>query len=149
MKSPLSDKAWFAGGVGLFLVILVTLGYLSQATWWRDDQLTEISEQVASPSSVEPSSSPVVTQQKLIFAVWNGSQVAGQAAKLANTIKTDGYQVVEVKNAPERVSETVVYLASEVELQRETVAKYLRQGTKIEKLESQFPYNILIVIGEQ
>ena len=148
MKSPLSDKTWFAIGFALFFAILGCVGYLSQARWLRDDISTQVSEQVVLEPSVAPSASPMAPKE-MVFAVWNGSGVSGQAAKLATLIEADGLKVVEVKNAPERASETSVYLSDAAELRRELVAKYVGVGARFLRLETKFAYDVLIVIGEK
>ncbi|MCX6732779.1 MAG: LytR C-terminal domain-containing protein [Candidatus Roizmanbacteria bacterium] len=140
-----TQRKWI-GGIVLFilfigLVVGTGLGYYKST--------------VASPSStviptsqiIAPSPTPIVTMR---IVVWNGSGIGGLAGKVRDELKIDGYNVVEVTNAPVVQKGTTLLLRQSVK-SKETelisvLKKNLIQVTKVEDLIAS-EYDVKIILG--
>lgn len=145
-------REWYVG-VGIFVVFVMIVG----GVVWGYGQLTQgakpSSEKLEIVVSATPSPTPTVVEVKPIYAVWNGSGVAGEAGKLADKLKESGREVVEIKNAPENIVGSQVEISTELASQRSLIEEELnKMGIKVASWMTDLPsgleYNIRIVIGK-
>ena len=113
MKSPLPDenesvaksRGWFWMGSGVVLMIIliaVGVGFLAKK------QELSIKNYGGMPA---PTATPIVEEKKeFTVEIWNGSGVAGAAAKEELRIKKLGIKVVGIDTAEEKVTENQLWV---------------------------------------
>ena len=139
-------RRW-AGGIALFTLFIIGIGCVGLGYYKTQ---TIVREQVAVPTQTLPSPTVTPTPLPLRVAVWNGSGIAGSAGKAGEELKNEGFDVVEVSNAPS-IQTGITLLLSPSALSREmeiksALTKYKREVVRVEKLTTG-EYDALIILG--
>lgn len=145
-------REWYVG-IGIFALFIVVLGSILWSYGQLNQKITPSPEKMEIVASNVPSPTPIISEIKPIYAVWNGSGVAGAAGKLAEQLTAAGYEVVETKNAPATVEGTQVEVTSELSRQRGVMEGELSKlGVVVDKwsseLDNNLGYSIRITIGK-
>lgn len=94
---------------------------------------------------------PTVVTQPVSIEIWNGTTIAGLAAKTATTLEREGFIVRSVRNAPtQNVSQSIIYYRPT--LPSETIARIralipAETSTAFPTIIDTSPPDILIVLG--
>jgi hypothetical protein len=83
-------------------------------------------------------------------AVWNGSGIAGLAGKVGNELKTAGYDVVEVANAPQTQKGTTLLLNPNVKSKETELIDVLKKNTiEVSQVDELIKgdYEVQIILG--
>jgi len=132
----------------LFVAMIEIIGYFYNTQIIRQPEKSE-SQTTQRVSEPKTSLAPAV-EVRPVFAVWNGSGVAGAAAKMAEKLKAAGYEVVETKNAPKEQVGTTIEVTSEMENQRNDIARIVGMGADPARtvLEGDLDYNVRVILGK-
>lgn len=147
-----AKKEWkvaiFVFAIFVALTAMVSWGYLQNSK-----QISEVSKTVdqktseVSKSADQQISEPVVAV-KPVFAVLNGSGVAGAAGKLKTKIEAAGYTVIEVSNASQTQDGTTIEINSLVLDQKDEILKVIGEGEYSPLRDISLAYNVRVVIGK-
>jgi hypothetical protein len=145
------DQRWLGVGVGLFVLIVGAVGGVfafhakspssnNQIPNNKAEIIAEIPKEMQKP----------IAEIKPVFAVWNGSGVAGVAGKMAEKLKSAGYDVVETKNAPKEQIGTTVEIAKELESQKDKILELVGEGAEPARiiLAGDLEYSVKVIIGK-
>lgn len=143
------------GGIVVFGLFVLVLGGVIFSYAKNNNQAPITNQQTITPNN----QAPIINNQtiepntqivKPVFAVWNGSGIAGAAGKMAETLKASGYEVVETKNAPKEQVGTTLELSETVIAQKEKIMQAVgvtdipaRPG-----LAGEHEYNVLVILGK-
>lgn len=141
-------REWYVG-IGVFVVFVMVLGGVGWG--YRQSQISN--SQMANENTEKVTESPVaspspVAEAKPVFAVWNGSGVAGAAGKMADKLKAEGYEVFETKNAPKEQIGTTIEMVSGLESQKEAILEIVGKAEVRVLSESGLEYSVKIIIGK-
>lgn len=149
-----AKREWRAGIVA-FCVFVMTLGIIGYYYNTQIIRQSKNSESQTTQIISEPEKTPMPTALQSaslpVFAVWNGSGVAGAAGKLADKLKAKGYEVVETKNAPEEQVGTTVEINEELKDQEITEilnAIGLKNVTISHSRSVILEYSVKVIIGQ-
>ena len=151
-----AKREWKMGLV-VFGVFVIMLGGTVWAYTLNNQKVSEISKSVNQDTSevsksVDQQISEPVVSVKPVFAVFNGSGIAGAAGKMKTKIEAAGYEVVEVGNADTIQTGTTVEISSEVASQEVEIINILglEKGTEPARmiLAGTLKYNVKVIIGK-
>jgi len=138
-ESVAKSRGWFWAGTGVVVIIVllaVGIGYISKY------QVSSI--KYYGGTTPTPTASPVVEEKKeFTLEVWNGSGVAGAAAKEESRIKKLGIGVVGIDTASEKVTGNQLWVRKGFEeeakkwlskLKVKTITGVLLEGTAAARL---------------
>lgn len=141
-----AQRKWI---IGLVIFILFIAAVIGIGVGYKGAISTPITTQTVAPTVhvLPPSPTPVVIMR---IAIWNGSGIVGLAGKVGDDLKIMGYDIMEVKNAPETQTGTTLFLApsvksKELEL-KSAISNSDIEVTKVEVLASG-DYEVRIVLG--
>ena len=140
------DKRWMLWGVVGLGVIMLVVGAIGWGYSKTNNQVP-ISNNQTIVAEIPKESPKLVAEIKPVFAVWNGSGVAGAAGKLAEKLKSAGYDVVETKTAPNEQVGTTIELTRELLSQKDTLIKHVGPA-EVKNLGSGLEYNVKVIIGK-
>lgn len=147
-----AKKEWKIGLV-VFSVFVMMLG----GAVWAFQKSQIINSQISNKTIEMPKEVPVESaipeaSVKPVFAIFNGSGIAGAAAKLKAKIEAAGFEVVEVGNAETVQTGTTVEIGSTVANQKDEIMKVLglEKGTEPAGmiLAGTLKYNVKVIIGK-
>lgn len=145
-----AKKQW-VGGLFAFLVLVSAVGIVGYS-YFRSTKETAVTASEKSLTVEAPQPTPTaVIAVKPVVAVWNGSGISGAAGSLAESLKKEGYEVLETKNAPKTQTGSTVFLSDKFVSQKESIETMVKKvGIKnpevvVEKTDS---YEMRIVIGK-
>lgn len=159
-------KREWNGGIVVFLIFVVAMGMIGwgiivnnqkirQSVKSVDQKVSDSSQPAQAGVSVTQQVSEPVKSVKPVFAVFNGSGIAGEAGRLKAKIESAGYEVVEIGNSENSQVGTTIELSSEVENQREEIQKILGlekgaepAGTVLAGITGTLKYNVKVIIGK-
>ncbi len=147
-----AKREWSAGIV-VFSIFILVLG----GVWWgyyRNSQIinSQMTNNKTEIVAAIPKETPPPTASQLggqaVFAVWNGSGVAGAAGKMAEKLKSEGYEVVETKNAPKEQVGSTVEIGSKVLDQKEKILGLVEGSVYKPLIDESLEYSVKIIIGK-
>jgi hypothetical protein len=125
----------------LIMVILMGFGYV------KNIDSSPVPTLTPTPQIITPSPTPVIIMR---VAVWNGSGIAGLAGKVGNELKTAGYDVVEVANAPQTQKGTTLLLNPNVKSKETELIDVLKKNTiEVSQVDELIKgdYEVQIILG--
>lgn len=142
-------------GILVFVLFVLILGGVGWGYWQINDQTPINNNQtIAANNQVQTTNNqtiePKIQMVKPVFAVWNGSGVAGAAGILAEKLKSDGYEVVEIKNAPSQLGNTLSISRSLMRESESVISLLAKLGFEghVNNLDSDLEYSVKIIIGK-
>jgi hypothetical protein len=141
-------KDWHYGIV-LFAVMVLIVGAVAVSYSSMKVINEEMPKQVPIASSEPVATFNKTVETKPVFIILNGSGVTGAAAKLADNLKTLGYDVAETGNAPVQTG-TTVELTSELESQKDQIMDIVgvQNVPAGPGLAGGLKYNVKVIIGK-
>ncbi|MCX6730504.1 MAG: LytR C-terminal domain-containing protein [Candidatus Roizmanbacteria bacterium] len=140
-----AKRKWMAG-MGIFILFIVILGCVAFG-YNKISSAPMVQIITPTPQIIVPSPTPVVVMR---IAVWNGSGVGGLAGKVRDGLKIEGYNVVEVTNAPTVQKGTTLLLNSSVKSKETELVAVLKKNLievmKVEDL-TEGEYDVKIILG--
>jgi hypothetical protein len=137
-------------GFVAFALLLVVVGGV--AVMYSRQAISDIAMEPTSTATTIPilvSPSPMLVAPT--FAVFNGSGVAGAAAKVATKVEGLGYEVKSTGNAAAAQTGTTISISRSIGAQKDKLVEELK-GVGIEGkalvLEDDLEYSVKIIIGK-
>lgn len=146
MKFHINDRQLFGMQIfffGLILIMVGVIGYL-----YSSDVNGQVVKQ---ETSIIPSSSPMTTpnhRETPKLSILNASGVVGAAAKFAEQVKSQGYEVVEVGNAPKIQSGNTLFAVENTLEVNDPIVKMLKVEEVLDLVDRSSGYNVKVVLGK-
>jgi hypothetical protein len=149
MKFHINDRQLFGIQIFIFGLIFVAVGVIGYL-YSSDARELNGQEEKQGVSSIA-TSSPMATsipRESPKLSILNASGVVGAAAKFAEQVKSQGYEVVEIGNAPKIQSGNTLFAADNVLEINDSLVKILKVGEISALLEGNLSYNVQVVLGK-
>lgn len=150
MKFHINDSQLFGIQIfifGLIFAVVGVIGYLYGSDARQLNSQKEKQEEVSNTMMPSQMATPI-PRESLKLSILNASGVVGAAAKFAEQVKSQGYEVVEIGNAPKiQFGNTLFAVENALEI-NDPIVKILKVG-EISTLSNRgLPYNVQVVLGK-